>query len=1158
MRLKFLTRALALTALAGVTALCIFLYVLAGTTQGSQWLLRYIDGLSNDWSITAENITGSLLYGLTLNRLSFATAETASVDIDTLHFQWHPESLLRGAVKISPLRADGIEVAVKPSGKNEARPTAQTPGNWRLPIGIAVENARLQSIAIETNGSTFHLATVGLEEGSLGRTLQVRQLNLAADTYSFTVPEGKISPAPPYKSELEIAWQLTADGTAAEGRATLSGDLATLNVEHTLTAPVSVESHAVLHSGLLTEEPPHLVLENKISDGLWVYGQDQAVRVPSATLQLRGWLDEYFLQVKGSVVAPNMPEAGVALEGRGDLDGLQIQDLTIRGLGGSVTGTGKLSWQPAVDWNLQLQARNINPGAYWENWPGTIAMQGAIKGEYAADKLYTNLRVESLSGSLRDFPLQASGNVALKNGRWSSPGLQLKLGKNQIQVSGNIGDNTAAAQWNIQAPNLTALWPALNGQLVGRGKLEGTASHLNVAGELRGENLEYENYSAGFVELNATSTSANGVSSNGFKHSIQIQADELNVNGLLVNGLKSEISGSLDNHEIQTALSTPYGELNLKISGHWQAPQWQASLQQASIRDTPTGAWLLQSPSSLLVSSNGLSLSETCWQQDQAEACLAGSIEDNKAGVSANLKDIPLSLAKLWLPPGVEIHGRLNGRLQAAGPLQALTGTLELQPEAGYFRVKQTEGDPEIYNWRNARLNLNFTDGSYTLTAGLELPGQGEASAVVKADPQKHLDGTVNLHFTQLDWLETWIPSLKNIRGAFDAELRLTGSLKQPQWQGDAKLHSAAVSVPILGIELDEVNVTVNGVGKNRLLVKGSAESGPGQISFDGQIEKPSEQPWQLELNLDGNRFEAISTPEAHVLASPDLKLSASRKLVYAEGVIKLPEVNIQLESLPDRTVKVSEDVVIVNEPEAGIEQAGGIPIKTNVKLILGDEVRFTGFGFEAELSGSLELVEEPGQPSLAYGTLTIDEGRYKAYGQNLAVEKGKLIFQGPYDNPALDIRAVRKAQDVTVGLNIGGTLKNIRSTVFSEPALPESEAVAILLTGKPLSGATESDANLLVNAVASLGIKKSEAITSQLSETFGLDVLTIESENGLEQSSLTIGKYLTPRLYVRYAIGLFDQMSKLALEYRLTENIMVEAKSGQAQSMDIIYRIER
>jgi translocation and assembly module TamB len=123
---------------------------------------------------------------------------------------------------------------------------------------------------------------------------------------------------------------------------------------------------------------------------------------------------------------------------------------------------------------------------------------------------------------------------------------------------------------------------------------------------------------------------------------------------------------------------------------------------------------------------------------------------------------------------------------------------------------------------------------------------------------------------------------------------------------------------------------------------------------------------------------------------------------------------------------------------------------------------------------------------------------------------------------------------------------------------MSDSEAIAILITGKSLNSASRTEASILVDAITTLGLKKGESVTNQISQTFGLDVLTIDTETELDQSSLLIGKYLTPRIYVYYAIGLFDQASKLALDYQLSRRVKLEAISGKNQSMDIIYRIER
>jgi translocation and assembly module TamB len=40
--------------------------------------------------------------------------------------------------------------------------------------------------------------------------------------------------------------------------------------------------------------------------------------------------------------------------------------------------------------------------------------------------------------------------------------------------------------------------------------------------------------------------------------------------------------------------------------------------------------------------------------------------------------------------------------------------------------------------------------------------------------------------------------------------------------------------------------------------------------------------------------------------------------------------------------------------------------------------------------------------------------------------------------------------------------------------------------------------------------------------------------------------------------VGLFDQAITLGMRYQLTEKLRLEAESGKAQSLDMIYKMER
>jgi translocation and assembly module TamB len=140
----------------------------------------------------------------------------------------------------------------------------------------------------------------------------------------------------------------------------------------------------------------------------------------------------------------------------------------------------------------------------------------------------------------------------------------------------------------------------------------------------------------------------------------------------------------------------------------------------------------------------------------------------------------------------------------------------------------------------------------------------------------------------------------------------------------------------------------------------------------------------------------------------------------------------------------------------------------------------------------------------------------------------------------------------------MNGTLRNIRSQLFSTPTLPDGDIIAVMLTGRPLAEVGSQDSNALVGAITTLGINQGQNLTNQIRNQLGLDTLAITSTGDVANSSLTLGKYLTPRIFIQYGIGLFETESTLAVDYTLSERVKLEAKSGSTQSLDITYTVER
>ena len=213
-------------------------------------------------------------------------------------------------------------------------------------------------------------------------------------------------------------------------------------------------------------------------------------------------------------------------------------------------------------------------------------------------------------------------------------------------------------------------------------------------------------------------------------------------------------------------------------------------------------------------------------------------------------------------------------------------------------------------------------------------------------------------------------------------------------------------------------------------------------------------------------------------------------------------------------------------------------------------------------------MTEQPDKATTAVGELEVKNGVYKAYGQDLTLDHGRLIFAGgPIDNPGLDLKAFRKATDGTVaGINIAGTLRAPQATLYSDPVMDESDALAYLLLGP--------SARAVLAAGGEPGRQRRHLAGAEGGEPGGEeDRLALRPAGGdgsrptggIKETSLVVGKYLSPRLYVNYGLGLFQPINTFTIRYLLGRQWSLQAQQGaavggqgQATGVDILYTVER
>ncbi len=702
-------------------------------------------------------------------------------------------------------------------------------------------------------------------------------------------------------------------------------------------------------------------------------------------------------------------------------------------------------------------------------------------------------------------------------------------------------------------------------------------------------------------------------------YQLALTAKQLRIAGNRFSSIQVDGAGSIGRHEVQALVkSTDYGRVDLKVAGNFDGSEWQGKLQQFAIKAKSLPRWWLTSGKPIRVSADAVQLGDQClttrsnltaqveradhvereqvsgeWQPNQSPAsnsrnwldknaalpasrvekyslpqlCVQGEwVRTSGATASVKMDSVPLRQFLALFKTEVYFAGVMDGSLAMRSSDFSLLGTeatLKISTRNAELRYQYADGATEVYAWRNFGVNATLKQAQLVANAGMDWVGYGTIHADTKLDlaQSKISSGKLQAEFSNLAPLETLLPFTNDIRGDLRADLTAGGTFAQPYVLGNINFSKGAANLPRLGVDLSNIELSVNSTQAGNISLQSQLQSGDGKLSLSADLVKFGTPDWDLQGVLSGADFKVINLKQLKANLSPTIKLSANRELVNLSGETVIPWLRANIKRLPPSATKLSNDAVIVNDQEAKGEDESPIKVFSNLTLTLGKDVEFKGFGLSSKLTGQLNLLKDAQRQFFTSGYVSVVDGSYRAYGQSLTIERGRLVFQGPYENPGLDIRAsrvIKDADETKVGLEVSGTLQNPVANVFSVPSTAESQAMMMLVTGKPAGEASKADASVLLGAMTGVGGDTDGSMGTKITQLFHLDELEVKSDEGIEQSQLWMGKYLTPKLLVRYAVDIFDSVFTLGMEYHLTNNLRLEAESGETQSVDVVYKIER
>jgi translocation and assembly module TamB len=388
---------------------------------------------------------------------------------------------------------------------------------------------------------------------------------------------------------------------------------------------------------------------------------------------------------------------------------------------------------------------------------------------------------------------------------------------------------------------------------------------------------------------------------------------------------------------------------------------------------------------------------------------------------------------------------------------------------------------------------------------------------------QAPLSGAFATSTTEFGVLPRFIPGVDRIAGRLEADLKLSGTVGAPLLAGAAHLTNGEIDVQRTNLLLRSVDAQLT-IDDDELKLSASAATRGGTASAAGHLRWRDRAP-AGELDFKGEQLLVADLPEVKVVASPQLHLAVERNRITVRGDVTIPSARIAPRDLRSAVIASGDERIVTEEaPPPG----RALTVDSVVRLAIGDDVTIDAYGLKAKLGGSLLVTARGGEVPFGIGELNVREGKYTAYTRALDIDRGRLLFAGQaLGNPGLDIRAQRRIDTTIAGINVRGTLLKPQITFYSEPAMSQSQIAAMLILGATMDDIQETSKTSAGGA-------------------------------GPGATSVTIGKFLAPNLYISYGVSLTEAINTLKLRYTIGDRWVIRTESGVQQSIDIEYTIGR
>lgn len=1168
-------------------------------------------------SIELNDIRLQLADGTRVAWASFSTSIIAEQQLVTIA----PTTLVRPTLYLppsagtqltqgieTPLQAAGIDgaILVTQPGATEPEQAIETLAERErielpdimLPIDIELTSLTVTDFSA-SGAFDYEVERLALVADAQGDQITVRSLALTtADAHASLSANVRLSGNYPLDAQLtstlflpEIFPELSGEEVLLE----LSGSLDDLSAHLEATGIVNARL-----SGRVDALAPTLPFDLRLqSDRLqWPLTQpasDEAAEEPyiaeDIDITVRGNLEAYHITLGLNAQGPQVPSTTVYVSGEGDLSSFRWSPFTLNIADSSVSSEGHINWETPLSVDTTVRLDQFDPAHFIGELHGNLNGDIALNVQQVGDLWEITLPTLAIDGELQEYPLtlQASLN-ANSDLEIDIQELLFTQGDNRLTAAGQVSEQAMSLDVEIALRQLQTLHPELAGALTGNILARGSLEQPNVAVELSGRELRFADNRIESLTLDGH---VEGIEDPLL--AVDLALAQVNAGGQAFSSIALELSGRLSQHALSVSAD---GEANnvlrsalISLEGSFdqQAQQYQGQLTPLEVA-SEVGNVHLESPLELGYNlANGQAqLSPFCLRREEggvvcSEESISASAEQGRAVLS--IREVPMEALEPLLPEEWSFEGDTTADIVAAwrqGGAQ-WQADVQLLSQLAVTAVNDFGQPVQLPAIRlNTQLAANQAQADAEVLLSFDDAGELALDLTID-DPlgRGGLSGELRAQQLSLSPYRPLVVDMDRLEGDLSGSVQISGTTNQPDLQGQLALRSLRIHGPDIPIDVQDGELIVRFDGEQGN-IDGFIAAERGRLNITGDAYWPTNDDWRIGIDVNATQEPLlIVLPQfGRLEAAPDIRIRITPDRLQVRGNVDLPWARLRVGNLPASAITPSSDEIIITErddreaerlaqqraasgePSAADELVqSGMALDVLITLTLGRDMHISAYGLESGLGGTLEIRQASGALQL-FGDVNLVDGRFQAFGQDLVIRRGQLIFSGPPGLPVLDFEAIRNP-DITedyviAGLRVSGNAEEPNVMIFSEPAMNETRALSYLLRGRAPDADGGGINSALTTALIGMSLGQTGGAVGSIGEAFGISDLTLDTTGAGDDSQVALSGQLTDDLRISYGVGIFSPIAELTLRYTLWRNLYVQAVSGASQAVDLIYTFTR